>query len=125
PDHDTFYQVYTTWYYVINRANLVIHATELPHISWSSPEDKSYVLAQARFFRAFAYMNLGELFGGVPIVTEITESPKYDFAPATRIGTYQFAIEELEAIENDLPLTTTIGGRLVRGAAQHVLAEAY
>jgi len=70
-------------------------------------------------------MNLGELFGGVPIVTEITESPKYDFAPATRIGTYQFAIEELEAIENDLPLTTTIGGRLVRGAAQHVLAEAY
>src|SRR3990170_982345 len=69
PNHDTFYQVYTTWYYVISRANLVLHAAELPHISWPLAEEKTYVLAQARFFRAFAYRNLAELFGGVPILT--------------------------------------------------------
>lgn len=125
PNHDTFYQVYTTWYYVISRANLALYAAELPQISWSSDEEKSYALAQARFFRAFAYRNLGELFGGVPIVTEYSTTPRYDYERVTRIETYQFAIDELEAIENDLPETTSSGGRLVRGAAQHNLCELY
>lgn len=125
PDHNTFYQVYSTWYYVISRANLAIYAAELPHITWDSEEEKAYALAQARFFRAFAYRNLGELFGGVPIVTEISTVPRYDFEPATRVATYQFAIDEMEAIENDLPETTLAGGRIVRGAAQHNLSELY
>lgn len=125
PDNNTFYQIYTTWYYVISRANLAIYAAELPEISWGSETEKAYVLAQARFFRAFAYRNLAELFGGVPIVTEISTSPRYDFEPATRVQTYQFAIDELEAIENSLPETTVSGGRLVRAAAQHNLCELY
>ena len=125
PDNDAFYQNYSTWYYVISRANLALYASELPQISWSSAAEKSYAVAQARFFRAFAYRNLAELFGGVPIVTEISTVPKYDFKRATRIETYQFAITELEAIEKDLPETTTTGGRLVKGAAQHNLAELY
>lgn len=125
PDHDSFYQIYSTWYYVIARANLAIYAAELPKISWSSDEEKAYAIAQARFFRAFAYRNLAELFGGVPIVTEISTSPRYDFEPASRVEAYQFAIEEMEAIENDMPETTVAGGRLVRGAVQHNLAELY
>ncbi len=125
PDNDTFYQIYTTWYYVISRANLAIYAAELPEISWGSDAEKAYVLAQAKFFRAFAYRNLAELFGGVPIVTDISTTPRYDFEPASRVETYQFAIDELEAIENSLPETTVSGGRLVRAAAQHNLCELY
>lgn len=125
PDNNTFYQIYTTWYYVISRANLAIHAADLPAISWGSEAEKANVLAQARFFRAFAYRNLAELFGGVPIVTDISTAPRYDFEPATRVQTYQFAIDELEAIENSLPETTVSGGRLVRAAAQHNLSELY
>lgn len=125
PDNNNFYQIYTTWYYVISRANLAIYAAELPAVSWASEIEKAYALAQARFFRAYAYRNLGELFGGVPIVTEIAKKPRYDYERATRVETYQFAIDELEAIENDLPETTSQGGRLVRGAAQHVLSELY
>jgi hypothetical protein len=125
PDNGNFYENYTTWYYVISRANLALYAAELPQISWSSAAEKSYAVAQARFFRAFAYRNLAELFGGVPIVTEITTVPKYDFKRATRVETYQFAIAEMEAIENDLPETTATGGRLVKGAAQHNLCELY
>ena len=78
-------------------------------------------MAQARFFRAFAYRNLGELYGGVPLVTEITTTPRYDFKRSSRLETYQYAIDELEAILNDLPETTGTMGRLVRGAAQHNL----
>ncbi|QEH39532.1 RagB/SusD family nutrient uptake outer membrane protein [Chitinophaga sp. XS-30] len=124
-DHGHFYNNYSTWYQMISKANLALYAAELPQIAWSSAEEKAYVVAQARFFRAFAYRNLGELFGGVPIVTEITTTPRYDFKRATRVETYQFAIDELLAIENDLPEITTKGGRLVRGAAQHNLAELY
>jgi hypothetical protein len=125
PLHDTYNQVYSTWYYVIARSNLALYAAELPQINWVSAEDKAYAIAQARFFRAFAYKNLGELFGGVPIVTEITQVPRYDYERTSRVETYQFAISELEAVLNDLPVTTSSGGRLVRGAAQHNLAELY
>jgi tetratricopeptide (TPR) repeat protein len=125
PNHSTFNQVYANFYQIISRANLAIYAAELPQISWSSPADKAYALAQARFFRAFAYRNLGELYGGVPIVKETFTSPRYDFTRSTRVETYQFAIDEMEAILSDLPETTAKGGRLVKGAAQHNLSELY
>jgi len=102
-----------------------LYTAELPQIAWSSAAEKSYAVAQARFFRAFAYRNLAELFGGVSIVTDISTTPKFDFKRETRIATYQFAITEMEAIEGDLPETTAIGGRLVKGACQHNLAELY
>jgi starch-binding outer membrane protein, SusD/RagB family len=125
PDNSNFYDNYSTWYYVISRANLALYAAELPQIAWSTPAEKAYAVAQARFFRAFAYRNLAELFGGVPIVTDISTAPKFDFKRSTRVETYQFAITELEAIEGDLPETTAVGGRLVKGAAQHNLCELY
>ena len=117
-DNGTFYEVYSTWYYVINRANLA-------QIQWGSDAEKKYAIAQARFFRAFAYRNLGELFGGVPIVTDISKTPQFDFERPGRVETYQFAIADLESIENDLPEATAEGGRLVRAAAQHNLCELY
>lgn len=125
PLNSQFYDIYSSWYFVISRANLALYAAELPQISWSSASEKAYVVAQARFFRAFAYRNLAELFGGVPIVSEIYTTPRFDFKRSTRVETYQFAITELEAIEADLPETTVIGGRLVKGAAQHNLCELY
>jgi hypothetical protein len=125
PSRDEFYTNYSHWYQLIAKANLALYAAELPQITWGSATDKAYAVAQARFFRAFCYRNLGELYGGVPIVTEITTSPRYNFERASRVETYQFAIDELEAVLNDLPETTATPGRLVRGAAQHNLAQLY
>ena len=122
---EVFYINYSHWYQLISKANLALYAAELPQISWTSEAEKLYVMAQARFFRAFAYRNLGELYGGVPLVTEITTTPRYDFKRSSRLETYQYAIDELEAILNDLPETTGTMGRLVRGAAQHNLCQLY
>jgi hypothetical protein len=122
---DEFYTNYSHWYQLISKANLALYAAELPQITWASAADRAYATAQARFFRAFCYRNLGELYGGVPIVTEITTSPHYDFERTTRVETYQFAIDELEAVLNDLPETTATPGRLVRGVAQHNLCQLY
>jgi hypothetical protein len=124
-NNDNFYQAFSAWYRIIAKANLAVYSAELPGISWSSASEKAYTLAQARFFRAFAYRNLAELFGGVPIVTDISKVARYDYKRATRVETYQYAINELLAIENDLPEVTAVGGRLVRGAAQHNLCELY
>ena len=120
-----FNNAFSAWYQIIAKANLAIYSADLPSISWSSAAEKSYTVAQARFFRAFAYRNLAELFGGVPIVTDITKIARYDYKRATRVETYQYAITELLAIEKDLPDVTAIGGRLVKGAAQHNLCELY
>jgi hypothetical protein len=125
PTHAVFSTVFTAFYQLIERANLAIYAADLPQITWGSQTEKAYVLAQARFFRAFAYRNLGELFGGVPLVKESVTVPRYDFERATRVQTYQFAIDELEAVLNDLPVTTTIKGRVTKGVAQHLLCQLY
>ncbi|HVV07614.1 MAG TPA: RagB/SusD family nutrient uptake outer membrane protein [Puia sp.] len=124
-NHTNFYSAFSTWYQIIAKANLAIYSADLPNITWATAADKAYTLAQARFFRAFAYRNLAELFGGVPIVKEMTTAVRYDYKRATRVEVYQYAIDELQAIENDLPEVTAIGGRLVRGAAQHNLCELY
>jgi hypothetical protein len=125
PQHEVFNNNYSHWYQLIAKANLAIYAADLPQIVWASVDDKAYTTAQARFFRAMCYRNLGELYGGVPIVTEITTSPRYDFVRSSRVETYQYAIDEMEAILNDLPETTPTAGRLVRGAAQHNLCQLY
>jgi len=125
PESSQFSDTYNFYYDLIGTANTAIYAANLEEISFASEERKAYMLAQARFFRAYAHGILAELFGGVPIVTEIVTEPRFDYVRQTRAATYQFAIEELEAILNDLPETTTQDGRVVRGAAQHYLAEFY
>lgn len=125
PEHNTIYGLYNDFYKIISRANLALYGASLPEILWSSQEAKTYAIAQAKFFRAYAYGNLVELWGGVPLVTEVINTAKVDFKRETATVIYQYAIDELLAIENDLPVTTNEGGRIVRGAAQHFLCELY
>ncbi len=105
-EYGVFNRTYSSFYSLINQANIALYAAAKPEISWNSETEKAYIVAQARFFRAFAYRNLGELFGGVPLVTEVTSTPRYDYERSTRMETYQFAIDEMEAILEDLPETT-------------------
>ncbi len=120
-----FNTFYTFYYQLISRANSTIEVANRESINWSNDADRLYAIAQARFFRAYAYGCLAELFGGVPLVTEVISEPKFDFVRSSRVETYQFAIDELVAILNDLPETTSEDGRVVRGAVQHYLSEFY
>lgn len=125
PQHSAISSLYEYFYLIISKANLVIYAANLPQISWSSDAEKKYAIAQGRFFKAWAYCNLVELWGGVPVVTEYLDAPKLDFKRETAVATYQYAIDELLAIENDLPETIAQGGKIVKGVAQHFLCELY
>lgn len=122
--YNVYNEVYSEFYRLINQANIAIAAAELKQLVWDSEEDKQQTLAEAYFFRAYAYMNLGELFGGVPLVAELTSVPRYDYKRATRLETYQFAIDDFEK-SLVLPETTSEAGRLVKGAVQHLLCQLY
>ncbi len=120
-----YYKVYTAFYQLINIANAALAATELEQIAWASEAEKAHAIAEARFFRAFAYRNLGELYGGVPLVTTLVTTPRYDYTRVSRMKIYQFAIDELEACLNDLPETVAETGRLVKAVALHNLCQLY
>ncbi|MCG8581867.1 MAG: RagB/SusD family nutrient uptake outer membrane protein [Bacteroidales bacterium] len=124
-DYWLFSYTYNWYYQIIGKANTALHAANLESISYESEDSKAYLIAQARFFRAYAHGFLAELFGGVPIVTEMVTKPRYDYVRATREEVYNFVITEMEAILDDLPETTSQDGRLVKGAAQHYLSEMY
>ncbi len=125
PDISTFDTSFKQWFYLISKANLALRSAQLEGIYWGDEKNRAYAIAQAKFFRSWAYMNLGELFGGVPIVDDVVDIPRYDFVRSTRVETYQFAIDDLESCLNDFPEFPEKPGRIAKGAAQHALIELY
>ena len=125
PNAGRLYNIYTDLYQMISRANLAISLTEQEGLAFESEESRSYILAQAKFFRAKAHGQAAQLFGRVAIVDEPTTTVRFDYEQSERSEIYQFAIDDLEAILTDLPETTGEPGRIVRGAAQHYLSEFY
>ncbi|MBR5715074.1 MAG: RagB/SusD family nutrient uptake outer membrane protein [Bacteroidales bacterium] len=116
----------TLWnelYKLASYANLALHGAEL--VEWKDPSEKEYAVAQSKFFLGWAYLRLGECFGGVPIVREYSEELKFDYTRATRQETYAFAIENLREAEAGLPQYPKQDGRAAKGIANHYLAEAY
>jgi len=111
--------------YVIPRANTIIDYADRPSTTWASEEEKNRVVAEARFFRAYAYNFLANLYGGVPIVEGLLRAPKSDFERATREEVYDFARQDLEFASQWLPATPPQDGRISKGAADHLLTEVY
>ena len=111
------------FYKVISYANLAI--SKLDAVSWPSDAEKNRIEGEAKFLLGLSYLRLGELFGGVPMVTEYTETPNYAYERATRKATYDFAIDMLEDAYGILPWDVTAEyGRAGKGAAGMYLAEA-
>lgn len=121
---DNFSGDWFNWQFdIINIANTLIDKANAPGVKWNSDVEKNAVLAEGRFFRGFAYRNLANIFGGVPIVDKSVSEPKVDFKRSTRDEVWQFAKADLEFAKTHLPITTTQPGRVVRAASDHLLAE--
>jgi hypothetical protein len=103
----------------IARANVLLDAIkDLPL------QNKPRTLAEARLLRAYFYYNLMDLFGGLPIVTDVEVAPR---ERATRAATFAFIEKELTEARNDLPVTwpATDYGRATKGWADAMLASLY
>ena len=125
----SFVRYYWEWAYqeMILRANAIIVYANKPELSgiWESEAERNAVVAEARFFRGYTYNILANLFGSVPIVDQLYAAPKFDFHRADRAEVYEFAKEDLEFASTWLPPTVQQEGRIVKAAADHLLAEVY
>ena len=114
---------FNTQYSIIKIANNLIAGAANPAVIWASTTQQQATIAEARFFRGFAYRNLANIYGGVPIVSAPVTTAQVNFTRNTRTEVYQFALADLTFAAANLPLTTTQPGRVVRAAADHILAE--
>jgi len=86
-------------------------------------QDVNYYIAEARFIRAYAYYNLMDLYGNVPLVTTVTtELP----TQSSRQEIFDFVESELLEIQNDLMESgSNEYGRVDKVAAWALLSRLY
>lgn len=112
---------------LIPRANTIITHALLPEVPWRDEEEKNQVLAQARFFRAYAYYTLVNLYGDVPLITDEILIPKFDFVRAPKADVLNLIREDLEFASQHLPSNPNqvAEGELTSAVADMVLATLY
>jgi len=121
------YRYIWSWLYeTINAANTIINRADQPNSL--TDDEKNEVLAEARFFRAWAYRHLTYLWGDVPLTLEESSGSNirtdWDRTPVAEVR------DAMEAdwlfAEQYLPETSPSNpGKVLKGAAQHYLAELY
>lgn len=111
-------------YSIIKDANVLITRVQGEKVELSADEINQ-VLAQARFFRAYAYRVLVWFYGDVPIIREELTAPKLDFVRDPAASVLDFILEDLEFATQNLPTANPSGARLSKAAADYLLAETY
>ena len=112
-------------YGLIKDANVIITRAGMPPADGISQEDKDVFVGRAKFFRAFAYRILVQLYGGVPIIDEEITGVKLDFVRNTKEEVYQFIIDDLEFASKHIPADPELDGMVSKAAADHLLTEIY
>ena len=103
----------------IARANVLLDA-----LTRVTVPNQGSIVAETRTLRAFYYYLLMDMFGGVPIVTDLEIKPR---ERNTRTELFDFIESELLAARADLPDSRAAddNGRLTKGAADAILASMY
>jgi hypothetical protein len=90
-------------------------------------EGKDSILAQASFLRAFYYFQLVKFFGDVPLIVDkrlaATEISSQKRTPKAEV--YAQIEADLTTAINTLEWTSTVKGRITKGAALSLLGKAY
>jgi len=124
-----YLRYYWTWNYeLIQRVNVLIEGINAadPNI-WAKEGQKDAYLAEAMFFRAFAYRILVSTYGDVPLVTEVIKGVKTDFTRTPKAQVYAQMEQDLLFGTTKLPARgqEEEPGRITQGAAWHMLSECY
>jgi hypothetical protein len=115
-------------YGLIGNSNLILSALNNPGIQWTNAEeDPKRIRATAAFFRAYGYRYLVSLYGDVPWVDKVSETPRTDFTRTPKQEVIARMITDLRYASENLPENpgAVEDGKLTRWAAYHYLAEAY
>ena len=113
-------------YQVINASNVIIQAAQSGTTSLTTAQANGYI-AEAKFFRAYAYNFLSTLFGGVPLLSQPVSAPKIDYTRAPVDSVISFEISDLTFAAANLPDAAHVveEGRINNAAAAQLLAVTY
>ncbi|MCQ2146588.1 MAG: RagB/SusD family nutrient uptake outer membrane protein, partial [Bacteroidales bacterium] len=120
--------VWDRYYRLISFCNLAL--SQMNNVSWDSEAEKTREIGEALFLRGVSCLELGVVYGGVPLVTEFSEVPRFDYERATRQETLQLAIDNLKEAFDKLPESAATGsgyeiGRATKSAAALYLSKAF
>ena len=116
-------------YSVISRANTVLENVATINTNIDATI-KNRILGEAYFFRGWAYFQLVQLYGGVPIrLKSLSLDPKASMARSSVADVYKQVIADFKSAEaNLLPTSDTKSGepgRVTRSVAKGFLAKTY
>lgn len=112
-----------TWMYTgVNRTNYIMEFKDKIEFS-----NKTSVLAQTRFLRAFYYFELVKWFGDVPLAVDkrIQFGDQFGIERTPKAEVYAQIEEDLIFAAANLPYTQSQTGRITKGAAEALLGKAY
>lgn len=120
--------MWSSMYNGIARANNAIKY--IPKPPGLSDQRSKQLLAEAKFFRAYAYFQLVRLYGGLPLITEPYEdisNMDVERSPVDKV--YELITTDLEYALNegglaDLAMINN-GGRITKGVVATLLADVY
>lgn len=116
---------YNTDYQRIRNINFLLDKAS----TYTTPAEIAQYVAEAKFFRAYVYFDLLQIFGGVTIVSKPldTNDPLLMAARNSRDEVTDFIIADLNAAIADLPLESVLRsadeGRVSKGAAGALLSR--
>jgi hypothetical protein len=124
--------VIATWnvgFEIIQWSNVLIDRVESadPEVFAEGEAGKNKYIAEARFFRGFAYRYLVSTYGDIPLLTEPINSAKADFIRNPVSDIHNLMVEDFQFAANNLPRPgeEDAPGRITQGPAWHYLAETY
>lgn len=126
PSQSHYSYVWAWLYETINAANTIIGRANNTGIDWTDA-DKNRIVAEARLIRAWCYRHLTYLWGDVPLTLEESTGAniRTDWQ-RTPVADVRKAMEaDLLFAEQNLPDVSASDERLIKGIAQHYLAELY
>lgn len=125
-DNNIVQRFYSSMYALVYKANLIIGKVD------PDTPGKARTVAEAKFFRAWAYFDLVTLFGSAPKVDHLLAPGEYRKSNSTAEELWALIEQDLqEAIDSDaLPSKTGVddtatGMRVTREVAQAMLGKSY
>src|SRR5690606_11142236 len=114
-------------YSLVERVYLLMEGISNADDSLLTPEERNAYIAEAVFFRAWAYRHLVSFFGDGPMVKEAIDFAKTYFVRDPICAAYQQMERDLSFAVQYLPNpgAEKEPGRITKGAAYHLLTEVY
>lgn len=125
PSNGIVTAVWTQSYRTIQKANVVLN--RIGSIAYTTDATRQARIGEMKFIRALLYVNLVRLYGDVPLVTQETTDPNAYFGQGRTASSqvYEQIKKDLTDAISVLPTTTAQPGRVVKTAAQTLLAKVH